>query len=481
MGNSNTAKLLGLFWTLLIGITAFILLADIKEMMGLINGFGLMLLWGVGIGGICLGNRRLRQSEESLRKAEQALWKARQTLEIKVMERTSELEKANRRLRGEVEERLRVEAALRASEMKYRIVADNTYGWEFWQDPEGRFIYSSPACKEITGHGAEEFVADPELFRQIIFADDLKVYETHKKEVEINRRTNPVAFRIVRPDGSLRWIGHVCRPVHDDEGTFIGTRGSNRDISGRKHAEDEIRLLNMELEGRVRKRTAQLEASNWELEGFCYAISHDLRAPLTRLEGYSRALLEDCRESLDSQGRTYAECIQRNSIQLKEVIDILLELTMLTRSDLQVEEVNLSEICLSIMQDLQLAYAGRIIQWIVAPMVMAKGDKRLLVLALRNLLDNACKYSAKHQQATIQFGVMEVKKRTVYFIRDDGAGFDMKFAKKLFKPFERIHRPEEFSGVGIGLATVQRVIQRHGGRIWAEGEIEKGATFFFSL
>lgn len=412
--DGRAVQLLGLVWTLVIAVMAIALLTDIEERVGLINTFGFVMLWIVGIGGICLGSRKLRQSEERLYCAEQALWKAKQNLELKVMERTSELEKANLRLKDEVEERLRVEAALRASEMKYRIVAENTYGWEFWQDTEGKFIYSSPACKEITGHGAEEFVADPELFRRIIFADDLKGYEAHIKEVEQERRTDSVAFRIVRPDGSLRWIGHVCQPAHDDDGNFIGTRGSNRDISGRKRAEDEIRMLNEELETRVQERTAQLEASNRELEGFCYAISHDLRAPLTRLEGYSRALLEDCGESLDSQGRTYGESIERNSKQLKEVIDILLELTMLTRSDLTVEEVNLSEMCLSIMDDLKTAYAGRNIRWLIAPMVLAKGDRRLLMLALKNLLDNACKYTAKHQQAIIEFGVMELKKRKVF-------------------------------------------------------------------
>ncbi|WP_243373057.1 PAS domain-containing sensor histidine kinase [Geotalea sp. SG265] len=470
-----------LIWTFSVSATAVALISDIERLALLENSLSLLVLWLVGMGGIYLGSRRLRRSEERLHLAEQALFRSNQNLEMKVMERTAELERANQRLKGEIEERLRTEAKLRASEIKYRIVADNTYGWEFWQDPEGRFVYSSPACREITGRGAEEFLADQGLFNRIIFPDDLKCYDAHRREVEEGRWTNPVAFRIIKPDGSLCWIGHICRPIYDEDGNFIGIRGSNRDISDRKRAEDEIRLLNEELEGRVLKRTAQLEASNRELEGFCYAISHDLRAPLTRLEGYSRALLEDCCESLDNQGRAYAECIQRNSIQLKEVIDILLELTMLTRGDLQVEEVNLSEMCLAIMEDLQLTYAGRIIQWLVAPEVAAKGDKRLLMLALRNLLDNACKYTAKHQQATIEFGVVEHKKRRVYFIRDDGAGFDMKFAKKLFKPFERMHHPEEFSGLGIGLATVQRIIHRHGGRIWAEGEIEKGATFFFNL
>ncbi len=198
--DGRAVQLLGLVWTLVIAVMAIALLTDIEERVGLINTFGFVMLWIVGIGGICLGSRKLRQSEERLYCAEQALWKAKQNLELKVMERTSELEKANLRLKDEVEERLRVEAALRASEMKYRIVAENTYGWEFWQDTEGKFIYSSPACKEITGHGAEEFVADPELFRRIIFADDLKGYEAHIKEVEQERRTDSVAFRIVRPD-----------------------------------------------------------------------------------------------------------------------------------------------------------------------------------------------------------------------------------------------------------------------------------------
>ncbi len=471
------AWLFGLVWTLLVAGTATMLFTTIHELAV----FCFLILWLVGIAFVYAVSRRLRRSEEKLRAAEQELWESSQNLEIKIMERTNELQMANMRLKEEVEERLSAESALSASEMKYRIVADNTYGWEFWLNPEGRFVYSSPSCREIAGYGAEEFIADAGLFRHIIFPEDLTLYLDHRRDVEQEFKTDSVAFRIVRADNSLRWIGHVCQPVYDDVGGFIGTRGSNRDISERKKAEDEIKKLNEDLENRVRKRTAQLEASNRELEGFCYSISHDLRAPLARLEGYSRAILEDCSESLDPLGRQYAERINKSSIQLKAVIDILMDLTMLTRSNLKIEEVNLSEMCLTILQELRNDCPERIVESVVAPGVIVKGDQRLLLIAMKSLFDNAWKYTEKHASATIEFGLIQQKGRKTYFIRDDGAGFDMKFAKKMFKPFERVHREDEFSGLGVGLATVQRIIQRHGGKIWAEGEIEKGATIFFAL
>lgn len=447
----------------------------------LFNSLGYVILWMVGVGGICLVGRQLVRSERERTAAEEALLQSREDLESKVKERTAELEKANVRLKCEVVERMRAEEALRESEMKYRIVADNTYGWEFWLNPEGRFIYTSPACLDITGYSADDFAADPDLFYRIIHSDDRSSFRSHRHEVEQKFKSDVAAFRIIRPDGSCRWIGHVCRPVFDNNGNFIGIRGSNRDISERKQAEVEIRKLNEELEQRVLKRTAQLEASNRELEGFCYAISHDLRAPLNRLEGYSRAILEDCSELLDAQGRFYAERIEQGSLQLKRVIDVLLELSRLTRSELTVQDVNLSEIARSIIQELKEMHPDRVVEFVAAPDVMVKGDVAMLTIALKNLLDNAWKYTAKHSTAGIEFGITEHKRRRVCYVRDDGVGFDMKFAKKLFKPFESIHCPGEFPGNGIGLATVQRVIQRHGGRIWAEGAIEKGATFYFSL
>lgn len=447
----------------------------------LFNSLGYVILWMVGVGGICLVGRRLVRSERERTAAEGALLQSREDLESKVKERTAELEKANVRLKCEVVERMRAEEALRESEMKYRIVADNTYGWEFWLNPEGRFIYTSPACLDITGYSADDFAADPDLFYRIIHSDDRSSFRSHRHEVEQKFKGDVTAFRIIRPDGGCRWIGHVCQPVFDNNGNFIGIRGSNRDISERKQAEVEIRKLNEELEQRVLKRTAQLEASNRELEGFCYAISHDLRAPLNRLEGYSRAILEDCSELLDAQGRFYAERIEQGSLQLKRVIDVLLELSRLTRSELTVQDVNLSEIARLIIQELKEMHPDRVVEFDAAPDVMVKGDVGMLTIALKNLLDNAWKYTAKHSTAGIEFGIIEHKRRRVCYVRDDGVGFDMKFAKKLFKPFESIHCPGEYPGNGIGLATVQRVIQRHGGRIWAEGAIEKGATFYFSL
>lgn len=248
-----------------------------------------------------------------------------------------------------------------------------------------------------------------------------------------------------------------------------------------KESEERYRKLNAELEQRIMERTAQLEASNRELEGFCYAISHDLRAPLIRLEGFSRALLEDGGERLNPQGKLYAERIESSSRHLRALIDALLDMTRHTRSEMYTHEVNLSAITHSVASELKKEAPMRDVEFIVAPDAVANGDPRLLQVVLENLIGNAWKFTEKHEIARIEFGVAEDEGGPVFFVRDDGAGFDMRYAEKMFQPFQRLHSPAEFHGTGIGLATVQRIIQRHGGRIWAEGEEEKGATFYFTL
>jgi light-regulated signal transduction histidine kinase (bacteriophytochrome) len=258
------------------------------------------------------------------------------------------------------------------------------------------------------------------------------------------------------------------------------------EIIDRQQAQNQAQDLNHGLEQAI----VELTTVNKELETFSYSVSHDLRAPLRSIDGFSQALLEDCHEQLDDTGQDYLRRIRSATQRMGQLIDDLLTLSRVIRSDMRREPVDLSRIASQISTDLYQAHPERQVECIIQPDVIARGDQRLLYAVLENLLSNAWKFTAKRSRAKIEFGAIsplpvatDEKESTypTYFVRDDGVGFDMAYVEKLFTPFQRLHSISEFPGNGIGLATVQRIVHRHGGRVWAEGSIGQGATFYFTL
>jgi signal transduction histidine kinase len=243
----------------------------------------------------------------------------------------------------------------------------------------------------------------------------------------------------------------------------------------------ELQRAHNELEQRVIERTLQLEAANKELEAFSYSVSHDLRAPLRSIDGFSQALFEDYADKLDAQGRDDLQRVRGASQRMAQLIDDLLELSRVTRGQINRQTVDLSALARTIAAELHNSEPEREVEFAVAEGLSASCDPRLLRIVLENLLRNAWKFTGNHQRARIEFGRSHSNGQSAYFVRDDGAGFDMAYADKLFGAFQRLHAMTEFNGTGIGLATVQRIIRRHGGQVWAEGQVEQGATFYFTL
>ena len=631
-------------------------------------------------------------------------------------------------LAWEIAERMKVEEALKESQLNYKIVADNTYDWEFWRAPDGKYLYQSPSCKRITGYSAEDFINDPELIFNIIHPEDRDAYELHRKTEQSDRKPATTELKIITADDAIRWIEHCCQSVFDADGKFMGTRGSNRDITERKQAElalleseqiyhamfentqaikllinpddgsivdansaainfygytlqqlltirisdidtlttqqikeemekaasekrpyfnrrhrlangairdveaysspikiggfnltyyiihdvtlrkqaeealrfahdynrnlieasidplvtigengkitdvnfatekvtgcsrneligtefsdyftepdkaragyqqvfsigsvkdypleiiqrsgkiipvlynatvyhdkdgkvigvfaaahditerikaeEQIMKLNEELEKRVVERTINLQKANRELETFSYSASHQIRTPLRALNGFAHILFEDYSSSLDEEGKRLLKVIIDNANEMGQLIDDLLSVTGITRQEIKLSGINMYNMVNSVYDELLRDAEKDKIQFHLQNIPDAYGDPILLRQVWAHLIDNAIKFSSVKSNCIIEVGYRREGAEDIYYIKDNGAGFNMEHSNKIFGVFQRLHSKKDFAGTGIGLSIVQRIINRHNGRVWAEGKLDEGATFYFSL
>ena len=343
--------------------------------------------------------------------------------------------------------------------------------------PDGKITDVNNATEKVTG-----------LSRQQLIGTDFSDYFTDPgkaragyEQVFREGLVQDYELEIRRRDGHVTPVFYNASVYRDEGGDVIGVFAAARDITERKRAEEDIRKLSEELAQRVRWRTVELEATNKELEAFTYSVSHDLRIPLRHIDGFSKLLLEEYSVDLPEDARRYLSRIRDGTHRMGMMVDDLLNLTRLGRKELRMQLTGLSSLLEEAIRDLQPEMAGREIEWRIAKLPFVECDPALVKQVFATLLSNALKFTRPQEHAAIEVGAMTQDGRAVIFVRDNGVGFSMKYVDKLFGVFQRLHRPEDFEGTGVGLATVQRIVHKHGGRTWAEGELNKGATFYFTL
>ena len=370
----------------------------------------------------------------------------------------------------EMSRRSNLERELHRSEERFRLMVSSVKEYAILMlDPNGCVVSWNAGAERIKGYGSQEIIG--QHFSCFYPAEDI---ERGKPEQELKvaaaqGQVEDEGWR-VRKDGSKFWANVVVTALRDPAGRLQGFSKVTRDLTERRHAEEE-----------TKRQNARLEAANKELDAFGYSVAHDLRAPLRAIDGFSLAILQDFRDQIPAEGAKYLQRIRAGAQRMAQLIEDLLKLARISRYEIVRNDVDLSGLAREVSSQLQASHPDRQVKVSIAPGVVVTGDRNLLRIVLENLVGNAWKFTSGQPRAEIELGVKHSDAERVLFIRDNGPGFDMEHAGKLFGVFQRLHRDSEFPGTGVGLATVQRIVHRHGGRIWADAAVGKGATFYFVL
>ena len=375
------------------------------------------------------------------------------------------------------------EVSLRESEEQYRLLVESTLDFIWRMDVGFKFTYVNPSIFQMVGFTQEEWIGS--LLSDHCSPENMEfILGLTKEEIKKGKESTGAKFEtyLLPKNGKEIAVEVTYKILFDKDENLIGFQGNTRDITERKQAQQELQKSHDELEFRVKERTIQLEASMYELETFAYSVSHDLQAPLRAISGFSEILLKDYLDTLDDQGQHYLQRVRAGTVNMSQMIEDLLTLSRIGRRPINKKRVNLDELVKETYELLSEAERkDRKVDFTVKPCSPVSSDPQLLKIVLNNLLSNALKFTRKCKKAEIEFGCNTKDEKTIFYVKDNGIGFDMKYVDKLFSPFQRLHRKEEYEGSGIGLATVQRIIHRHGGKIWVESLSGLGTTFYFTL
>ena len=372
------------------------------------------------------------------------------------------------------------EAALSGSEEKFRALVESSSDLIWETNLEGVYTYLSPQIENILGYPVESLLyCSP--FTYVI--DEEKAGLEAKSEIIVFSGIpfSSLVNKFYHKNGNIVYLETSGVPVFDESGKLMGYRGISRDITDRFKAEEEIIKLNETLEFKVIERTKQLEAANKELEAFSYSVSHDLRAPLRHINGFISLFLENKKTDLLDEELGYLNIVSQSAKEMGDLIDALLSFSRLNRAEIQKTRIDSRLMINQLAEMFSEEFKSRKIEIQMDELPIISGDYQLIRQVWMNLLSNAIKYTSKKEVAKIEIGSYLDDSETVFFIKDNGAGFNMKYGNKLFGVFQRLHKPRDFEGIGIGLANVNRIVSRHGGRCWAKGEPDLGATFYFSI
>lgn len=373
--------------------------------------------------------------------------------------------------------------ALRLSEERFRIATEVINGVVYdWDLAKGE-VTRSAGLERMLGYRVSELDGSTHAYRELVHPDDRGRVREQLNEVLHGEKQGQIEYRLRDALGEFRTVSDTLTVLRDDSGTAVRVIGFLRDVTRQRAADDEIRRLNAELERRVAMRTAQLEATNAELEAFTYSVSHDLRAPVRHVTGFSQLLLSELGESANETSKRYIETILTATTRMGDLIDKLLMLSRIGQTALQYQQVDIGRLLDEVRHELASEASHRRVDWTTTPLPVVMGDRPLLRAALTNLVSNALKFTRTRDRATIDlhYECDTEAGMHVFRLADNGVGFEMRYADKLFGVFQRLHSVGDFEGSGVGLASVRRIIQRHGGRVWGKGETDVGAVFGFTL